>query len=88
MKGIAHIIGAAIYALTGISAEKGAETTLYVATSPEIEGESGKYFSQSKGGKETSSSRLSYDVAVRQRLWEVSEELIQQNQHSQVVSRK
>jgi NAD(P)-dependent dehydrogenase (short-subunit alcohol dehydrogenase family) len=85
MKGIAHVIGAAIYALIGISVEKGAETTLYVATSPEVESVSGKYFSQSNGGKETSSSRLSYDPVIRRRLWEVSEELIRQYQHSQVV---
>jgi NAD(P)-dependent dehydrogenase (short-subunit alcohol dehydrogenase family) len=88
MKGIAHIIGATIYALTGISVEEGAKTTLYVATSPEVEGVSGKYFSQSNGGKQTPSSRLSYDPAIRHQLWEVSEELIRQHQHSQIVSEK
>jgi NAD(P)-dependent dehydrogenase (short-subunit alcohol dehydrogenase family) len=85
MKGIAHVIGAAIYALTGISVEKGAETTLYVATSDDVEGVSGKYFSQSNGGKETPSSRLSYDPAIRRQLWEVSEELIRKNQHAPVI---
>ena len=64
---------ALIYATMGISVEKGAQTTLYLATSPEVEGVSGKYFSNSK---ETPSSKRSYDVAVRQRLWQVSEELI------------
>jgi NAD(P)-dependent dehydrogenase (short-subunit alcohol dehydrogenase family) len=54
------------------SVERGAETTLYLATSPEVEGKSGKYFAWSK---ELRSSQVSYDEAVRQRLWQVSEEL-------------
>ena len=74
-KGIAHIIGEVVYFLTGISVEKGAQTTLYLATSPEVEGLSGKYFSECK---EVPSSRISYDVAIRQQLWIVSKELIRQ----------
>lgn len=58
--------------LVGASAEKGAQTTLYLATSPEVERVSGKYFSKSKP---TPSSKLSYDMTVRKRLWQVSEEL-------------
>ncbi|HLZ61831.1 MAG TPA: SDR family oxidoreductase [Ktedonosporobacter sp.] len=76
-KGITHFIGEVIYFFTGISVEKGAQTTLYVATSPDVEGVSGKYFSDRK---EIASSKLSYDRAVRQRLWQVSEELIRQNE--------
>jgi len=56
------------------SVERGAQTTLYLATSPEVEGISGKYFANRK---EVRSSRRSYDQAVRQRLWQVSEELVQ-----------
>lgn len=52
--------------------EQGARTTLYLATSPEVEGVSGKYFSNRKAVK---SSPRSYDVAVRQRLWQITEEL-------------
>ncbi|HEV2581163.1 MAG TPA: SDR family NAD(P)-dependent oxidoreductase, partial [Ktedonobacteraceae bacterium] len=85
MKGIAHIIGAVIYKFIGISVEQGAQTTLYLATSPEVEGVSGKYFSDCK---QTPSSRLSYDMAVRQRLWQVSEELIRQNELSRLMSEK
>lgn len=55
------------------SVERGAQTTLYLATSPEVEGVSGKYFANCK---EARSSKLSYDEAVRQRLWKVSEELV------------
>ncbi len=54
------------------SVEQGAQTTLYLATSPEVKSVSGKYFSERK---ETKSSSSSYDQAVRQRLWQVSEEL-------------
>lgn len=75
MKALAHFIGALIYATMGISVEKGAQTTLYLATSPEVESVSGKYFSNSK---ETPSSERSYDLATRQRLWQVSEEVIRQ----------
>jgi NAD(P)-dependent dehydrogenase (short-subunit alcohol dehydrogenase family) len=54
--------------------EQGAQTTLYLATSPEVEGVTGKYFANRK---EVRSSRLSYNEAVRQRLWQISQELIQ-----------
>ena len=57
---------------TGISPEKGAETSIYLASSPEVEGVTGKYFSNCK---EVRSSKESYDDAAAQRLWEVSAEL-------------
>ena len=53
-----------------ISPEAGAKTSLYVATSPEVEGISSSYFSRSRVRR---SSRESYDTAVQERLWEVSE---------------
>ena len=53
-----------------ISPEKGAETSLYLATSPEVDGISGRYFSRSR---EKRSSAESYDSSVQKRLWEVSE---------------
>jgi hypothetical protein len=87
-RGIVHLIGEFVYFFGGIDVEKGALTTLYVATSPELTGVSGKYFSQSKQGKETPSSKLSYDVAIRRHLWEVSEELIDQSEHSHVALAK
>ena len=77
LPGFMRVMGTAFYALFGISAEKGAQTSLYLATSPEVEGVSGKYFSNCK---EIRSSKRSYDQAIRLRLWEVSEELIQQNE--------
>ncbi len=72
LRGFVRFIGT-LNNLMGTSVEKGAQTTLYLATSPEVEGVSGKYFSKSK---QTPSSKRSYDVAVRKRLWQVSEELI------------
>jgi len=57
---------------TGISPEKGAETSIYLASSPEVEGVTGKYFSNCK---EVHSSKESYDDAAAQQLWEISVEL-------------
>jgi NAD(P)-dependent dehydrogenase (short-subunit alcohol dehydrogenase family) len=54
------------------SAEKGAETGVYLATSPEVKGVTGKYF---VNGKEVKSSKISYDVGIAKRLWKVSGEL-------------
>ncbi len=54
-----------------ITPEKGAETTVYLASSPEVEGQTGKYFVKKKA---KSSSKASYDLASAQRLWEISVE--------------
>jgi retinol dehydrogenase-14 len=56
----------------GATPEKGAETSLYLATAPEMEGVSGKYFEDKKPIR---SSRESYDAAAARRLWEISERL-------------
>lgn len=56
----------------GITAEEGAQTSLYLASSPEVEGVTGKYFYKCK---ERPSANISYDVAVQQQLWEKSAEL-------------
>lgn len=55
------------------SPEKGAETVVYLASSPEVEGVTGKYF---KDRKTVSSSKLSMDRENARRLWEVSEEMV------------
>ncbi|MCX6134258.1 MAG: SDR family oxidoreductase [Ignavibacteriales bacterium] len=54
------------------SAEKGAETVIWLASSPEVEGVTGKYFLDEK---EIRSSRISYDESVAHRLWEVSAQM-------------
>ena len=53
--------------------EKGARTSLYLATSPEVEGVTGKYFDDDT--KEIRSSKVSYDRDVQRRLWEISERM-------------
>jgi retinol dehydrogenase 12 len=58
--------------LVAVSPEKGAETILYLAASPEVEGVTGKYFDQCK---EVRSSAASYDLQTAQRLWAVSLEM-------------
>lgn len=55
------------------SPEKGAETPVYLATSPEVEGVTGKYFEQKRDKR---SSEDSYDVAMAEKLWNESEKLI------------
>ncbi len=55
------------------SAAKGAATSIYLASSPEVERTTGKYFI---GGKEAKSSDESHDPNLASRLWEVSARLV------------
>jgi NAD(P)-dependent dehydrogenase (short-subunit alcohol dehydrogenase family) len=55
-----------------LTAEMGAATPLYLASSPEIAGVSGKYFEKCRAVR---SSRTSYDRDLQQRMWEASERL-------------
>ena len=54
------------------SPKKGAETSIYLATSPEVAQVTGKYFDDKRV---VSSSPESYDTAVAERLWQVSEQM-------------
>ncbi len=54
------------------SAAKGARTSVYLASSPEVEGVSGEYFIRSRKAKP---SRAARDEALAERLWQVSAEL-------------
>jgi len=58
--------------IVGVSPEKGARTPLYLATSPEVEEVTGKYFVNQKPA---ASSKPSYDRDLARRLWQVSEKL-------------
>ncbi len=60
--------------------ERGARTSIYLASSPEVEDVTGKYFVKCKQAR---SSRISYDELVSQRLWKVSEELTKLNEGMQ-----
>jgi hypothetical protein len=52
-----------------VSPRKGAETIVFLASSPAVEGISGKYFFRNR---EVPSSRISYDEDAAKRLWELS----------------
>lgn len=55
------------------SPRQGARTPTYVASAPELESVSGRYF---KDCRPIGTSRLSYDREIQRRLWEVSERLL------------
>ena len=52
---------------------QGAATSIYLASSAQVEGVSGQYFANSEPNK---SSTSSYDIAAAGRLWQVSAELV------------
>jgi len=53
--------------------EQGAQTALYLATSPEVEGVTGQYFVRSKQGRSVPNS---YDEALQERVWTMSADLV------------
>jgi hypothetical protein len=55
------------------SPAKGAETSIYLASSPEVEGVTGKYFVDSHEAEPTA---VALDDAAAHRLWDVSDELV------------
>ena len=58
-----------------LTPERGADTMIYLASSPAVEGVTGKYFVKRLAVPSTPSS---YDEAIQKRLWEVSERLVQE----------
>lgn len=54
--------------------QKGAETAIYLASSKEVEGISGKYFYKKK---QAESSKLSHDKELAKKLWDLSEEMVE-----------
>ena len=58
--------------LFAVTPEKGAETLVHLATSPEVEGRSGGYYSRCKP---TRTSRAGQDDAAARRLWDLSAEM-------------
>ncbi|TMD74239.1 MAG: SDR family oxidoreductase [Chloroflexi bacterium] len=57
----------------GTSPEKGAKTSIYLASSPEVEGVTGKYFVKSLPKR---SAAISYDESLQRQLWEQSAKLV------------
>jgi NAD(P)-dependent dehydrogenase (short-subunit alcohol dehydrogenase family) len=66
LMGIVHRFGA-------LSPEQGAETIIYLASSPEVEDVTGRYFEKCKAVPSSSASRNEADA---RRLWEISEQLV------------
>lgn len=56
----------------GISVESGAKTSVYLASSPEVKGVSGKYFRKCKA---VEPNKDAYNVDIRKQLWAASEKL-------------
>jgi NAD(P)-dependent dehydrogenase (short-subunit alcohol dehydrogenase family) len=53
--------------------ESGAATSIYLASAPQVDGVSGKYFSNRK---EARSSKASYDATAARRLWDISAQMM------------
>ncbi len=60
------------WGLGGASVEQGARTSVYLATAPELEGVTGRYFFDMQG--ERRPATVAYDPAVQDKLWHLSEE--------------
>src|SRR6266567_4958073 len=57
----------------GMSPEEGAKTSIYLASSPEVEGVTGTYFVKSIPKR---SAAISYDESLQRQLWEQSAKLV------------
>jgi NAD(P)-dependent dehydrogenase (short-subunit alcohol dehydrogenase family) len=57
----------------GTSPQEGAKTSIYLASSPEVEGVTGKYFVKSNPKR---SAAISYDESLQRHLWEQSAKLV------------
>jgi NAD(P)-dependent dehydrogenase (short-subunit alcohol dehydrogenase family) len=56
----------------GASRADGAATMIYLASSPEVEQATGKYYQENR---ETRSAASTYDTALRKKFWHISEQL-------------
>jgi retinol dehydrogenase 12 len=70
-RGIAAVLFR-ILQLAAISPEEGAQTIIYLASSPAVKGVTGQYFVKQRAVR---SSQVSHDRAAAERLWQVSAEL-------------
>jgi NAD(P)-dependent dehydrogenase (short-subunit alcohol dehydrogenase family) len=64
---------AGVIRLVALPPEEGAKTSIYLATSPEVEGVNGKYFTLQK---QVTSDPASYDEAAARLLWERSLQMV------------
>ena len=69
-------IGRAVVKLIGsfgTSPQEGAKTSIYMASSPDVEGVTGNYFVKSLPRR---SASISYDESLQRQLWEQSAKLV------------
>ncbi len=71
--GLLYRAGMSVAHLFARTPEQGARTSIYLATSREVEGVSGKYFVDQKPAR---SDPASYDQATAEKLWRVSAEMV------------
>ena len=71
-RGVVGLVMTRLVPLFAKSVAEGAATSVYLASSPEVAGVSGRYFVDSRA---VNSAPQSYDRAAAERLWAVSEEL-------------
>jgi len=69
---LARIVMEVVHFIFAKSPEEGAETPIYLASSPEVKGVTGKYFIDKKPVR---SSQASYDLDAAKKLWDISENL-------------
>jgi len=62
-----------IFSNFGISPEEGAKTSIYLATSPDVEGVTGKYFVKSIPKR---SAPITYDESLQRQLWDKCAKLV------------
>lgn len=73
VKGLLWRIAGVVMRPFMLSSERGAETSIYVACSPELDGKTGGYYAKCRAAQCTAAAQ---DRAAAERLWAVSEELI------------
>ncbi len=67
--------GIKVFAPFSLTPEKGARTSVYLSSSPEVEGITGKYFTKCREKRPSARAR---DEAAAAQLWKVSEQLVDQ----------
>jgi retinol dehydrogenase 12 len=72
---LARTVGRAFMAVAGVSATQGAKTSVYLATSAEVESLSGGYYAKCRPALLTAAPDA-LDDATAEHLWSVSEELV------------
>jgi hypothetical protein len=71
--GIAAKMKGLVDKIAGLTPEEGAQTIIYLATSSDVSGVTGRYFVKEKS---IPSSKVTYDLGFCRRLWDLSEKLI------------